>query len=165
MRERRNRPLFFIDIAVPRDLDPDINELDNVYLYDIDDLNNVVEMNRAERDKEAVKAERIVSEETMKFSHWLDNMEVNPTIVELRKMADEICKVEIDKTLGNLKNISPKEQKSIEKMASAIVAKMLHNPMQFLKTENHRCVVREYRNHRAGRLDYLRRCQAEGLGS
>lgn len=145
MRERRNRPLFFIDIAVPRDLDQDINDLDNVYLYDIDDLNNVVEMNKAERDKEAVKAERIVSEETLKFSRWLDNMEVNPTIVELRKMAEEICRLEIDKTRGKIKDMTPKEQKCIEKMASAIVAKMLHNPMQFLKTENSRCVDRRER--------------------
>jgi glutamyl-tRNA reductase len=65
MRERRNRPLFFIDIAVPRDLDPAINDLDNIYLYDIDDLHNVVEMNRSERDKEAVKAKRIIAEETI----------------------------------------------------------------------------------------------------
>jgi len=145
MRERRNRPLFFIDIAVPRDLDQDINDLDNVYLYDIDDLNNVVEMNKAERDKEAVKAERIVAEETMKFNGWLENQEVNPTIVDLRKMADEICRMELDKTLAKMKDISPKEQKSLEKMASAIVAKMLHNPMLFLKTENSRCLDRRER--------------------
>ena len=140
MRERRNRPIFFIDIAVPRDLNQDINDLDNVYLYDIDDLNNVVEMNRAERDLEAVKAERIVAEETLKFSYWLDTMEVTPTIVELRKMAGEICRVELEKTLGKMKDIKPGEQKSIEKMTSAIVGKMLHNPMQFLKTDNSRCV-------------------------
>ena len=145
MRERRNKPLFFIDIAVPRDLDQDINDLDNVYLYDIDDLNNVVEMNRAERDKEAVKAERIVAEETLKFSHWLDGMEVNPTIVDLRKMADEICRVELEKTMGRLKNVSPNEQKSIEKMASAIVSKMLHNPLQYLKANNNQCVDRRER--------------------
>ena len=145
MRERRNRPLFFIDIAVPRDLDQDINDLDNVYLYDIDDLNNVVEKNKEGRDQEAVKAERIVAEETMKFSHWLDSMEMKPTIVELRKMADEICRGELEKTLGKMKDASPKEQKSIEKMASAIVAKMLHNPMQFLKTDNSRCGDRRER--------------------
>lgn len=145
MRERRNRPLFFIDIAVPRDLDQDINELDNVYLYDIDDLNNVVEMNKAGRDKEAKKAERIVAEETMKFSQWLENMELNPTIVSLRRMADEIIKVELEKTLGRFRDMSPKDQKSIEKMASAIVAKMLHNPIQFLKTEDNRCVDRRER--------------------
>jgi glutamyl-tRNA reductase len=138
MRERRNRPLFFIDIAVPRDLDQDINDLDNVYLYDIDDLNNVVEMNKAEREREAVKAERIVAEETLKFSSWLGSMEVNPTIVDLRRMAEEISRAEMEKTLGKMKNITPKEQKSLQKMASAIVGKMLHNPMQFLKTDNGR---------------------------
>jgi glutamyl-tRNA reductase len=136
MRERRNKPLFFIDIAVPRDLDQDINELDNVYLYDIDDLQNVVEMNRAERDREAVKAERIVEEETLKFSGWLDSMEVTPTIVDLRRMADEICRAEVEKTLGKLKHFSPNDQKSLEKMASAIVSKMLHNPVQYLKADN-----------------------------
>ena len=135
LRERRNRPLFFIDIAVPRDLDPDINDLDNVYLYDIDDLTSVVEMNKAERDKEALKAERIVAEETLKFSGWLENMEVTPTIVELRRMAETICRGELEKTLGRLRNLGPAEQKSIEKMASAIVAKMLHNPLQFLKAD------------------------------
>jgi len=162
MRERRNSPLFFIDIAVPRDLDQDINDLDNVYLYDIDDLNNVVEMNKAERDKEAVKAERIVAEETMKFSHWLDNMEVNPTIVELRQMADEICRVELEKTMGRLKELGPKEQKSIEKMASAIVAKMLHNPMQFLKSENNRC---QDRNERINTVRDLFRLDDQGESS
>ena len=82
MRERRNRPLFFIDIAVPRDLDPAINDLDNVYLYDIDDLHNVVEMNKSERDKEAVRAQRIVAEEKLKFGKWLANMESTPTIIQ-----------------------------------------------------------------------------------
>ncbi|HBI15375.1 MAG TPA: glutamyl-tRNA reductase [Desulfobulbaceae bacterium] len=136
LRERRNRPLFFIDIAVPRDLDQDINELDNVYLYDIDDLTSVVEMNKAGRDREAVKAERIVAEETLKFSGWLESMEVTPTIVELRQMADDICRGELEKTLGRVHGLGPEEKKSIEKMASAIVAKMLHNPLQYLKTDS-----------------------------
>lgn len=138
MRERRNRPLFFIDIAVPRDLDQNINDLDNVYLYDIDDLNNVVEMNKAEREREAVKAERIVAEETLKFSSWLESMEVSPTIVDLRNMAETISRTELEKTLGKMKDLTPQEQKSLERMASAIVAKMLHNPMQYLKAENGR---------------------------
>ena len=139
MRKRRNKPLFFIDIAVPRDLDPAINELENVYLYDIDDLNNVVEMNKSERDKEAVKAERIVEEETLKFSGWLEHMELTPTIVELKKLADQICKDELAKSLGRLHSLSPKEKKSIEKMAAAITSKMLHNPLQYLKSSQH-CV-------------------------
>jgi len=136
MRERRNRPIFFIDIAVPRDLDPDINDLDNVYLYDIDDLNNVVEMNKAERDIESVKAERIIAEETLKFTRWLENMEVTPTIVDLRKEADHICRIELEKTLGRLGDINPGRRRSIEKMAESIVSRMLHHPIQYLKSDN-----------------------------
>jgi glutamyl-tRNA reductase len=144
MRRRRNRPLFFIDIAVPRDLDPEINELDNVYLYDIDDLNNVVEMNKEQRDQEAVKARRIVEEETLKFSHWLDSMQVTPTIVELRAAAEAICRAELAKTLPRLNGISAKEQKAIERMAASIVGKMLHNPMRYLKSDHH-CADQEQR--------------------
>ncbi len=136
MRERRNQPLFFIDIAVPRDLDPEINELDNVYLYDIDDLKHVVEMNRSERDREAVKARRIVEEETLKFAHWLENIELKPTIVDLRRMADEICRKELAKTMGRLDHLSARERKSIEKMATAITSRMLHYPLQYLKSDN-----------------------------
>ncbi len=138
MRERRNQPLFFIDIAVPRDLDPRINDLDNVYLYDIDDLQSVVEMNKAERDVEAVKAERIVAEEALKFKCWLDNMEVTPTIIALRKEAEHICRGELDKTFSRLKNISPGDRRAIEKMADSIVSKIIYHPMQFLKGGNTR---------------------------
>ena len=144
MRRRRNQPLFFIDIAVPRDLDPKINELDNVYLYDIDDLNNVVEINREQRDKEAIKARRIVEEETLKFGHWLDSMEVTPTIVELRTAAESICRAELAKTLPRLNGLSSNEKKSIEKMASSIVGRMLHHPTQYLKSD-HPCTNREDR--------------------
>lgn len=144
MRKRRNKPLFFIDIAVPRDLDPAINELENVYLYDIDDLNSVVEMNKSERDKEAVKAERIVEEETLKFSGWLENMELTPTIIALRDFADTICKEELSRTLGRLESLSTKEQQSLEKMTSAIASKLLHHPLQYLKSDHH-CVSQRER--------------------
>jgi len=136
MPGRRNKPLFFIDIAVPRDLDPKINELDNIYLYDIDDLHNVVEMNKTERDKEAIKAQRIVDEETIKFRQWLDKLEVTPTIIDLRNMADAICAYELEKSFNQLKKLDDKDKKSIEKMAQAIAAKMLHNPLQYLKNDN-----------------------------
>ncbi|XOF34916.1 MAG: glutamyl-tRNA reductase [Candidatus Electrothrix sp. YB6] len=139
MRRRRNRPLFLIDIAVPRDLDPKINTLENIYLYDIDDLNNVVEMNREQRDKEAVKARRIVEEETLKFVGWLASMEVTPTILELRAAAESICQAELAKTLPRLNGISAKDRKCIERMASSIVGKMLHHPLQYLKSD--RCCV------------------------
>ena len=135
MRQRRNRPLFLIDIAVPRDLDPKLNDLDNVYLYGIDDLNNVVDINKAGRDKEAVHAERIVTEETLKFMLWLGSMEVTPTIVSIREKAEEISKSELAKTLPNLGSLSDKEKQSIEKMASAIVNKILHSPVVYLKKD------------------------------
>ncbi len=135
MRGRRNKPLFFIDIAVPRDLDPQLNDLDNVYLYDIDDLHNVVELNKAERDKEAIKASRIVDEEALKFGNWLAGLGVSPTIADLRKKGDSVVQMELDRTLPKL-DLSPKEQKSVERMAHSIVSRMLHDPMLYLKSDS-----------------------------
>jgi len=135
MRERMNKPLFFIDIAVPRDLDTALNDLNNVYLYDIDDLNNVVEMNRAERDKESVKASRIVDEESLKFKNWLAGLGVTPTLADLREKGNLVVQMELERTLPRLKNLTAKEQKIIEKMAASIVSRLLHDPMIFLKSE------------------------------
>lgn len=135
MRQRNNRPLFLIDIAVPRDLDPMLNTLDNVYLYDIDDLTNVVEVNKSERSKEAASAERIVDEEVLKFQQWLANMEVGPTISAIRRQSDAIKEQELVKTLANLGHLSDKEKKAIQGLAASIVNKMLHNSMIFLKTD------------------------------
>jgi glutamyl-tRNA reductase len=136
MRQRRNKPLFLIDIAVPRDLDPTLNDLDNVYLYGIDDLHNVVDINKAERDKEAIRAERIVTEETLKFMLWLGAMEVTPTIIAIREKADAIRKAELEKTLSGMGKLSDKEQKAIEKMTSAMMNKILHHPIVYLKKED-----------------------------
>ncbi len=144
MRRRRNRPLFLIDIAVPRDLDNRINELDNVYLYNIDDLKNVVEKNKTERDREAVKAGRIVAEECLKFERWQENLATTPTIVELQQLAEAIARREYEKTVKNLGRLSEQEQKAIEKMASSIASKMLHHPVQYLKTDN-QCTSRSER--------------------
>ena len=136
MHTRRNEPIFFIDIAVPRDLDPELNDLNNVYLYDIDDLHNVVEINKSERDKEAVKARRIVDEEAVKFQNWMDGLSVVPTIAALRKKADDICQAELERTLSRLQHLTADEQKAIAKMASAISSKLLHDPLSYLKDEN-----------------------------
>lgn len=144
MRSRMNKPLFFIDIAVPRDLDPKLNEIENVYLYDIDDLSNVVEMNRAERDKEAVKATRIVDEESLKFERYYQSLAVTPTILELRQKVDDIGVHELEKTLGKLSDISESDRKHLEKMISAINAKVLHNPLIYLKAES--CMGRDNRD-------------------
>ena len=112
MRARMNSPLFFIDIAVPRDLDPRLIEIDNVYLYDIDDLSNVVEINKSERDKEAVKAGRIVDEETLKFQRWYQGVAVTPTIQALKKKLDDIALGELEKTLARMPQVDDIDRKT-----------------------------------------------------
>jgi len=133
MRARRNRPLFFIDIAVPRDIDPDVNRIDNVYLYNIDDLQGIVEINRAERIKEAARAEHIISAEALKFDAWLRTLEVVPTIVSLREKAEQIRKAEIHKTLSQLDSLSGGEIEAINVLTRSVVNKLLHDPILFLK--------------------------------
>jgi glutamyl-tRNA reductase len=134
MRKRRNRPLFLIDIAVPRDLDPGLNDLDNVYLYDIDDLSSVVEINREGRGREAIKAKRIVDEETLKFEHYIETLEVKPTIVELRRRIREMAEGELAKSRHRLGELSEEQEDALEAMLHAIAAKILHHPMEYLKS-------------------------------
>lgn len=153
MRARRNKPLFFIDIAVPRDLDPKLNEIENVYLYDIDDLSSVVEMNRAERDKEAVKATRIVDEENLKFERYYQGLAVTPTILELRQKMENIGVQELEKTLGKLSGLSESDRKHLEKMISAISAKVLHNPLMYLKADS--CMGRDNRDKKVATIREL----------
>jgi glutamyl-tRNA reductase len=136
MRARMNRPLFFIDIAVPRDLDPRLNELDNVYLYDIDDLSNVVQINKSERDKEAVKASRIVDEETLKFERWFQGLAVTPTIQALKEKMDEIGQLELDRTLARMPDMTDADRENLSRMVMAITAKILHDPLMYLKSES-----------------------------
>ena len=97
-------------------------------------------MNRSERDREAKKAERIVEEETIKFQRWQEGMALTPTILELRGKADEICRQELDKTLGRMENLTAGERQSFEKMVAAITAKILHDPLQYLKDDRNNFV-------------------------
>jgi glutamyl-tRNA reductase len=133
MAGRHHRPLFFIDIAVPRDIDPQINHLPNVYVYDIDDLKGIVEENIAERNHEAVKGERIIDENVINFRKWHDSLDMVPTIVALRKKIDDIANIEVNKTLKSLQHLSDNDLMSIRKMAHAMVNKFMHDPMVFLK--------------------------------
>jgi glutamyl-tRNA reductase len=133
MRGRRNRPLFFIDIAVPRDIDPEVNRIENVYLYNIDDLQGIVDLNRAERLREAGRADHIITAEALKFESWLRTLEVVPTIVSLREKAEQIRQGELKKTFGHLDPLQDDLAKSLEVVTQSIVNKVLHDPILFLK--------------------------------
>jgi glutamyl-tRNA reductase len=133
MRRRRNRPVFFIDIAVPRDIDPELNRLSNTYVYDIDDLKSVVDENVADRAKEAVRAERLVDEAVIRFRQWYESLSAVPTIVALRNKMETIIKKEMEKTFQSFNHISDEDRKAINKMTNALVNKILHDPTLFLK--------------------------------
>ena len=132
LRVRRSRPLFFIDIAVPRDIDPAINRLSNSYVYDIDDLKDVVDENMEDRQQEAVKAERIVDEAVISFRHWHAGLDVVPTIIALRNKVTSIAQAEIKKTLQSNK-FSDSGVEALNKMTAALINKILHDPTIFLK--------------------------------
>ena len=132
MKRRRNRPIFFIDIAVPRDIDPEINRINNIYVYDIDDLNGIVDENIEDRRKEAVKGERIIDEAVIKFHHWMDSLDVVPTIKELRQKITDIVRLEIDRTLNGT-GVSDAERAAMERMIPSLVNKILHHPTALLK--------------------------------
>ncbi len=134
MQARKHKPIFFIDIAVPRDVEPEVNDIYNAYLYDIDDLGSVVEANIAERRKEAEKCEAIVSEEVEEFFAWLNSLEVVPAISALKKKAEEIRESELKKMEGKFSHLSEKEKNAIEALASGIVNKLLHEPVVELKS-------------------------------
>lgn len=132
IRKRRNRPLFFIDIAVPRDIDPEINRLSNTYVYDIDDLKGVIEENIEDRNREAVKGERIVDEAVIRFRLWRESLAVIPTIKDLRKKMESIAEAEIKKTL-QARNISGEDAEAFHRMTRSMLNKILHDPTEVLK--------------------------------
>jgi glutamyl-tRNA reductase len=133
MRARRGRPVFFIDIAVPRDLDPAINDLEGCYLYDIDDLERVVAESVAGRREEAVRAEAIVCEEADSFRAWQLSLDVVPAIASLRARAESIRREELDRVEGRLASLSPSQRRTVEALTSQIVAKLLHQPTVRMK--------------------------------
>jgi len=151
LKRRKNRPMFFIDIAVPRDIDPDVNNLDNVYLYDIDDLKEVVEENLSHRREEAAKAKAIVRSETEVFGRWLRSLDLQPTIVDMYSRSTEIAQEELLKTLRRIGPVDESTQKALEAMLNAVVKKIHHEPICFLK--------RRYEEEDSGQryIDFARR--------
>ncbi len=144
MKERKHRPIFFIDIADPRDIEPEVGDLENVYLYNIDDLQKVALENLKDREKEAERAEGIVREEVERFVRWYQSLEVTPTIVALRKKFEEIRVRELEKMLSLHPELTEKERKSLEAMTSAIINKILHEPITHLKEKDEEAMADFY---------------------
>ncbi len=134
MRGRKYRPIFFIDIAVPRNVDPAANRIDNVFVYDVDDLTGIADENLAERRREAEAAETMVAGEAERFVRELAGAAVKPTIVALRRKVQRLKAAEVERALKGLDGADPKTVKAVERMADAIVNKMLHDVMTGLKT-------------------------------
>ena len=125
---RRGRPLFFIDISVPRNVDPAVNDLENVFVYDVDDLRSVVEANLRERKRRAQQAESLVEREVTKFADRLRSLEVVPTIVSLREKLEEIRRAELGRTLARLPGADEATRQALEALSQGIVNKILHAP-------------------------------------
>ena len=116
MRERKNRPMFLIDIAVPRDIDPTVKDLYNVFLYDIDDLQAVVAANIQQREREARRAEQIVGEEEASFSAWYRSLDVMPILIALRKRFDELREAELGRVVNKFEGMTEKDRQLVEGM-------------------------------------------------
>ncbi|HEX2330746.1 MAG TPA: glutamyl-tRNA reductase [Candidatus Angelobacter sp.] len=134
LKGRRNQPVFFIDIAVPRNVDPEVNKLDGVFLYDVDDLQSVASTNTAERKKEAERAEQIIEMEVDRFSQRMKTLEVVPTIVSLQEYCETIRQAEVDRIRGKLGTITPDQEAAIDAMTRGIINKLLHTPITTLKS-------------------------------
>ncbi len=132
MVRRRQRPLFLIDIAVPRNIDPACAEFDSVFLYDMDDLEHIADGNKALRTGEGDHARRIVKEESDAYLSWAQAQQAFPIIARLTMRAESIRKAELERTIADL-NADPETAEKLERMTASIVRKLLHNPIQAIK--------------------------------
>ena len=150
MRERRGRPLFLIDIAVPRDIDPAARDLDNVFLFDIDDLEQVIAANRQERESEIDRVQDIIDDEMKQFLHWFNALGTGPLIRDLRQRAADLQQQELARWTAKIAQLSVEDQKMVEGILRGYANKLLHNPL---------VQIREFANDDDGyvRLDTVRR--------
>lgn len=132
MQTRPHRPLVLVDIAVPRDIEPAVKDIENVHLYDIDDLKRVSDLNHRQRAGEKEKVEAIVDVEVAKFIAWCDTLEAVPTIAALVSKAERLRRIQLDKTLCRI-NLSDDDREAIDAMTQAIVKRILHDPIRYLK--------------------------------
>ncbi len=146
---RKQRPMFFVDIAVPRDIDPAVNELGNAFVYDIDDLEQVVAANRKQREREAVWAEEIVEEEVERTLRRLAAKELAPTIVALEQRLESIRAAEVERFRGRLANLNAEQLEAVEALTRGMLSKILHGPLTEMKSgagnPEHRTLVQMVR--------------------
>ncbi len=135
LKARRNKPVLLIDIAVPRDVHPDVEKIENVYLYNIDDLQNVVNENISFREKELEQCSAIIETETDDFTAWLNTLDIGDVISDFHRALHEIRKAELDRSLNKLPNLNGSDKEEIEYLTERIVNKILNQPTQVLKDE------------------------------
>ncbi len=136
LRKRKNRLLFLIDIAVPRDIDPAADAIENVYLYNIDHLQDIVDENMKNRRREALRARQIVDEEVVQYASWLKELEAVPTIVSLRTKAEGIVRTELEKAQNWMGRLENGDREKVEALINGIVNKILHAPVAVMKEES-----------------------------
>ncbi len=136
LRKRKNRLLFLVDIAVPRDIDPAADGIENVYLYNIDNLQDIVDENIKNRRRESIMAERIVQEEVAQYASWLKELEAVPTIVSLRSKAEGIVRMEMAKAENWMSQLEIEDREKVDALVNGIVNKILHAPMAVMKEES-----------------------------
>ena len=133
LRARKNRPMFLIDIAVPRNIAPDVNEVDNIFLYDIDDLQRVVDENLKGRMDQAAEADKIVAEEVERLEAWMRTRQVGPVIASVQEHLEQIRKAEIERVRGKLGILTPQQEQAIEMLTRGIVNKIAHGPISQIR--------------------------------
>ena len=134
IQRRKGRPMFFIDIAVPRDVDPRMNEVEGCFVYDIDDLQQVAQANQADRHREAAAAEQIVTAEVLRYQQRLQSLDAVPVIRALQAHAEDLRVAELERIAPRLADLSPTEQAAVESLTRSLTAKFLHGPMVAIRT-------------------------------
>jgi glutamyl-tRNA reductase len=144
MRHRRNRPLFVIDIAVPRDVDAAVGQIDQVFLYNIDDLRTIVQENLARRGAELARAEAIVDQEVAKYTAWMQSREIVPTVVALRQRFESIRRTELERLESKLSGLPPDARARVDEVTRLIVEKLLLTPTEQLKAVSDETMIVAY---------------------
>jgi len=144
MRSRRGRPLFIIDIAVPRDVEASVGSLDQVFLYNIDDLRTIVQENLTRRGAELARAEAIVDEEVAKYTAWMQSREIVPTVVALRQRFEAIRRAELQRLEPKLSGLPPDARARIDEVTRLIVEKLLLTPTEQLKSVSDQAMIVAY---------------------